>query len=57
MFFLNLGAKSISKVDNLQQNTISYSFSNLCGGAHTYEIFANSQNEEIDLTLNVLYLY
>ena len=32
------------KVDNLPQNTISYSFSNLCGGSHTYEIFANSQS-------------
>jgi hypothetical protein len=32
------------KVDNLPQNTISYSFSNLCGGSHTYEILANSQS-------------
>ena len=32
------------KVDNLPQNTISYSFSNLCGGSHTYEVFANSQS-------------
>ena len=32
------------KVDNLPQNTINSSFSNLCGGSHTYEIFANSQS-------------
>ena len=32
------------KVDNLPQNTINSSFSNLCGGSHTYEIFANGQS-------------
>lgn len=36
------------KVDNLSQNILSYSFSNLCGGIHTYEIFANSQSCGID---------
>ena len=32
------------KVDNLPQNTINSSFSNLCGGSHTYEVFANLQS-------------
>ena len=32
------------KVDNLPQNTINASFSNLCGGPHTYEVFVNSQS-------------
>ena len=32
------------KVDNLPQNTINSSFSNLCGGSHTYEVFANGQS-------------
>jgi len=36
------------KVNNLPQNTISYTFSNLCGGTHTYEIFANGQSCGID---------
>ena len=36
------------KVDNLSQNILSYSFSNLCGGIHTYEIFANSQSCGVD---------
>ena len=32
------------KVNNLPQNTVNASFSNLCGGSHTYEVFANSQS-------------
>ena len=32
------------KVDALQQNSLNYSFTNLCGGSHTYEVFANNQS-------------
>lgn len=32
------------KVDTLQQNSLNYSFTNLCGGLHTYEVFANNQS-------------
>ncbi|MDA9344854.1 GEVED domain-containing protein [Flavobacteriales bacterium] len=32
------------KVDALQQNSLNYSFTNLCGGLHTYEVFANNQS-------------
>lgn len=32
------------KVDALQQNSLNYSFTNLCGGLHAYEVFTNNQS-------------